>query len=62
MQNEKGNYTSPTSIAIGLGLGLLLAPLTGGSSLGIVACHLGVASAVDAYKANKKEDDKKEEA
>ena len=60
--NEKGNFSSPTNTLVALGLGVLLAPVTGGASLAYTACHIGAAAAVDAYEANKKEDDKKEDA
>ena len=33
--------------AMAWGLGLLLAPVTGGASLGIAACHSGVKALID---------------
>ena len=42
------NLSSKTIALSGLGA-LALAPFTGGASLGIWACHIGVAAAVDAH-------------
>lgn len=39
---------TPANVALGAGLGLALAPFTGGASLVYLACHLGCAAAYDA--------------
>lgn len=44
---------SSKSIALSGLVALALAPVTGGSSLGIWACHVGVGSAIDAHNENK---------
>ena len=48
--NNNGHMMDPGAVALtGLGA-LVLAPFTGGSSLGIWACHVGCYAAHDALK------------
>lgn len=50
--NTKSGLNSKTIAISGLAA-LALAPLTGGSSLGIWACHVAIGSAVDAHEEGK---------
>ena len=50
---DQEKVLSSKSIAFSGLLALALAPVTGGSSVGIWACHIGVGSAIDAHSKSK---------
>ena len=51
--NDKQPVLNPATAGMAVGLGLALAPFTGGSSLLIAAAHVGTFAAVDAATGGK---------
>ena len=54
---EPQSMLSPKSIALTGLFALVLAPITGGSSVGVWACHVGVGSAIDSYNKTKSDNE-----